>query len=622
MQTKKFEKFDDKRIKRALTEISNNRKDILLKKRNKLKIIHEAEKNNQRDEVERLKREFGILNNKEINIDKNIKDMITSLSRQKMILQSKPSKDVEKTKIEIKNLTNKINYLQSLLKGKIPEKLKIETNSESDIKKNKFPVFILSATKKMISDPSTYSLNIDTVTRYNNGGGQNDSNIRDRHSLLKNIQLITRKIDIARYQFNSIEFREDRKKIEKEILNLEDQLKLLKRKLSNLESIMGLRTRDGGIPGARKKKQLPKSLKHGSTYLPYLNNTIYHVENNRKINEIRFLVISDQEKYDILLENNWFKRIGYKKDFAIGVAAPSGMIEFHGENSCDTYVDISDIASDNKEEIESRCKRYLNTSINTKFFYISDKIPFDINLKIICIIPIFQRRASTIEAVKRIKRQDVDIILVGSSSYDEQTAKIAGASYVEYNNTPLSSKIQVGIEVSRLSDPDAIMISGSDNWLSDNWISESIKYIGDYNVIGTRYWYAAKLQNKIPLEIIQCKYSDDRIPRREDPHGAGRIFTKSLLDKINWKLYDFKVNSVLDFKCWDRLKGMCKIKYKNLDNVISMGIKGDWQQKNSYDSLKHNSKIIKKTLESPESWLDSNFSDWNESFRKIQKGGI
>ena len=56
-------------------------------------------------------------------------------------------------------------------------------------------------------------------------------------------------------------------------------------------------------------------------------------------------------------------------------------------------------------------------------------------------------------------------------------AEETGALFVQCQNLPLGFKWQRGMDIAREFDPDAILMLGSSDWVSDNWCEIMMKRI-------------------------------------------------------------------------------------------------------------------------------------------------
>jgi len=234
------------------------------------------------------------------------------------------------------------------------------------------------------------------------------------------------------------------------------------------------------------------------------------------------------------------------------------------------------LTTKDKKQIETYCNNLF--AINDHLFVYPDTSWLDIlpKKKIVCIIPIHDREAITVETVKMLKRQSYpfhEIILVGDTDLEEKIARETGGHFVRFANRPLSRKIQAGIDEARKFNPDAIMIVGSDDWITYKYNETYLKYIDNYDIIGNKEWLVLKVLNNENLELVRGNYNNNR----EDPVGAGRTITRGILDKMNWQIYNFNKESSLDSFSFKRMKAQgAKVKLLNDPEAVMCSIKSTW----------------------------------------------
>lgn len=146
------------------------------------------------------------------------------------------------------------------------------------------------------------------------------------------------------------------------------------------------------------------------------------------------------------------------------------------------------------------------------------------------------------------------IIIVYSLEQEYETLKhLSNIHFVQHANLPLNSKWQKGITEAKQFNPDAIMILGSDDLVSQEYIDKSHEYLNnDYQYISNNIWFNSCFYKNY---FIYSKLTYTRRPAG-DGIGAGRIISKYLLDKCNWNLYVFKKpeNKGLDGKSFMNIK--------------------------------------------------------------------
>jgi len=164
-------------------------------------------------------------------------------------------------------------------------------------------------------------------------------------------------------------------------------------------------------------------------------------------------------------------------------------------------------------------------------------------MRVVAVIASYGRKNILDDAVKCIANQVSDVIIVGSSNavegtmlgcqYEKEFAESHNLIYVDHKNSPLGQKWQAGLNRARELQPDAVLICGSDDLISDGWVLDYIncKYVSVKKTVlyGTREWY---VYNALTDEMITCNYRT-----REDVIGAGRIISKELLDLLDWQIF-------------------------------------------------------------------------------------
>jgi len=188
-----------------------------------------------------------------------------------------------------------------------------------------------------------------------------------------------------------------------------------------------------------------------------------------------------------------------------------------------------------------------------------------------------------------MQKQDLklhEIVIVGSTEGDYNVAKDCGVQFIEHRNHPLSNKLQCGIRYARTLDPDAILINGSDSMLTPNWCSCASKFIEDgYYLVGKRSILICKLfaAQDVRLDYKIYKY-------RKDPIGAGRMFSRVILDKMNWELFPQNLERGLDSSCFHNFISYAEYEkialMDEMNNVFVIEVKSDsWKTITPYDNI-------------------------------------
>lgn len=139
-------------------------------------------------------------------------------------------------------------------------------------------------------------------------------------------------------------------------------------------------------------------------------------------------------------------------------------------------------------------------------------------------------------------------------SDDESAGVCAGADwpFCYHDNQPLSQKFNYVFSQAKHLNPDAVIIIGSDDLLSPELIEYYQKnYSPDADhILGLKdlYFYHAKRDWAIHHKGFIANKTKYTI-------GCGRIFSRAVLDKLNWQPWgDENINRGLDLTCSRRLE--------------------------------------------------------------------
>jgi hypothetical protein len=172
-------------------------------------------------------------------------------------------------------------------------------------------------------------------------------------------------------------------------------------------------------------------------------------------------------------------------------------------------------------------------------------------MKLALIIAIYKRHDLERIVLDNFNRQSekfgFEIIIAGSEGeVSKELAK--GCHYIEVENNPLSDKHNVMLQVAKNLNVDGVVLMGSDDLVSDSFWSNIYKFTpNETNVKGLidLYFYSTKTQ-----ELGHFK----GYKNKTQSAGAGRFFSKYILDSMDWKLWDSGLNSGLDTNCRQLLK--------------------------------------------------------------------
>lgn len=139
---------------------------------------------------------------------------------------------------------------------------------------------------------------------------------------------------------------------------------------------------------------------------------------------------------------------------------------------------------------------------------------------------------------------DLDFVAVGSEKdVSAELAQQHGWQYVEFANRPLGAKWNAALGRAREMEADAILVVGSDDWLSDGLIKHQVEAL-------ERGVQVAEIRDVYLLcgRTLEC--------RRFGPTGVGRTVHRTILDKLDWSLWGPGTNCRLDAFMNKRLRAV------------------------------------------------------------------
>lgn len=182
---------------------------------------------------------------------------------------------------------------------------------------------------------------------------------------------------------------------------------------------------------------------------------------------------------------------------------------------------------------------------------------------VVCLIAMWGRQDLVQINIDCLKNQSKlpQIILIVSNESDKQFAIRNNIHWVYADNQPLGKKWQIGLEECKRFNPKAVLINGSDDIFSLNYIQNCFKYIQNgYDIVGKNNWYILDL---LKLKSYKLKYKNLNVLI-----GAGRMISRSFLDEINWTLFPLTKSAGLDTFC-------NQIFEKNNASIYEMGTKNN-----------------------------------------------
>lgn len=135
---------------------------------------------------------------------------------------------------------------------------------------------------------------------------------------------------------------------------------------------------------------------------------------------------------------------------------------------------------------------------------------------------------------------DFEVFVAGDDLSHKALCNEFEYNWVDIDNTYLGLKFNKALEAARTCNPDYVMTLGSDDLILpelftyyEEYMNKSTEFFG----IDTMHFYNGST-NEMKLFIKEY----------ESPLtlGAGRMYSKDLLDKFNWYIWPYKVNRGLD----------------------------------------------------------------------------
>ncbi len=160
------------------------------------------------------------------------------------------------------------------------------------------------------------------------------------------------------------------------------------------------------------------------------------------------------------------------------------------------------------------------------------------------------------------------------------------------DNKPVGNKWHIAVQGAKKLNPKAILITGSDDLVSSDYIQNSFGILSKdklntIGMVGPRSWYIYDL---LQDDLYKTSYNDNS---HKVPLGAGRLYSKFYLDSIGWKLFIRDRNFHLDSKGYlGVIENGLHVHIPSFDDGCVLSIKGDWSTINSLDKILKADSII------------------------------
>ena len=197
---------------------------------------------------------------------------------------------------------------------------------------------------------------------------------------------------------------------------------------------------------------------------------------------------------------------------------------------------------------------------------------------------------------------EVLVCLVGSSSEDEAYLKDVTARNPDVlgmlgPNSPVGRKWQSVVDLARASsDFQLLGITGSDDILPAGLITSIIERhrvcCSHDSIIpfatslyGTMQWLIFSNSDKDTLspQLIKCSY---KLGSAIMPLGAGRFYSRKVMDDFEGDIFEVSQNRLLDDKGFYKVHNSgLGVEYYGVTQGAVLSLKGDWSQMNSFDAI-------------------------------------
>lgn len=194
----------------------------------------------------------------------------------------------------------------------------------------------------------------------------------------------------------------------------------------------------------------------------------------------------------------------------------------------------------------------------------------------VVLIATHERIEITTKNIELLKKQSAvpKIIVVCSLMEELIYYKTLQVNVVLVNNSPLGTKWQSGVNLAKNMAANPLIILGSDDILIEGFIERVLlKMKEGFEYIGLTTWFT---YDNINNELFLSSYQG---PNKDYPIGSGKVYSKILLDRFNWKVFNTKDNRRLD----DQGNRMAEINGAKIFIIREPGVlavKGNWVQLN------------------------------------------
>ena len=151
-----------------------------------------------------------------------------------------------------------------------------------------------------------------------------------------------------------------------------------------------------------------------------------------------------------------------------------------------------------------------------------------------------------------------EVIVAGSEgAKSRHLAEEYDFTYIEQPNQPLATKMNATTLACQDKSPDYVFALGSDDVFSKESFDLYIEKMNEgIDYIGVLDFYFYDLATKTALY-----WGGYRGGRAGNPCGAGRCFSRRLMDVLGWRLWETRHNGILDTTMDEKLKSIPHTEY-------------------------------------------------------------
>jgi hypothetical protein len=200
-------------------------------------------------------------------------------------------------------------------------------------------------------------------------------------------------------------------------------------------------------------------------------------------------------------------------------------------------------------------------------------------MKLIAYAPVYGRHEAVKLFARSLTANGIQGFVVISNEVDRQFCQSIGLYTHEEQNSPLSAKIQNGLEWLKTFEWDAVVMLGSDDVVEG--YDKIIELLKEYECVAFGDCHYHDLNTK--EDGYWPGYTHAH--RYNEPAGAGRFLTRELMERMDWNLWTGATGGSLDFDQWKRIQAATeKIKIVFTEDGVKLT---DYKDSDSLTPFKH-----------------------------------